>query len=217
MKPQAAVLTGDLVGSSEATSEAVDAAMARIRKIGDQIGPKVATFARFRGDGWQLYLERPGLGLATTLLVFADLRSAGGLESRISLGVGGAYFNNLLDVFAVRDVFAATGSAFIASGQALDKMGKSRRLALSGDGIDLLHSRLMAMIEERVVGWSHEQAEVAALALAPNPMTQAEMAAHLGITRQAVSARLRAAGFKQLNSAAIDFRELFGSQGEPSA
>lgn len=212
MKPQAAVLTGDLIGSTETAPEAVEAAMARIKTVADRIS-KMASFERHRGDGWQLYLESPGIALAVMLLIAADLRAVGGLESRIALGLGGAYFNSFKNLFAVRDLYAANGSAFVSSGRALDKMPKSQRLALAGEGTDILHQRLISMIDDRISNWSREQAEAVALALSPEgALTQSQIAARLGISRQAVAARLHAAGFSQINGAATDFLHKFGAE-----
>lgn len=191
--------------------------MARITAIADRIN-SIATFARYRGDGWQLYLERPGLGLTMMILIAADLRAAGGLESRISLGLGGAYFNSFKNLLAQHNILAANGSAFTSSGRALDAMSKSQRLVLAGEGVDILHKRLITLIGDRMDSWSREQAEAVALALSPEGvLTQVEMATRLGISRQAVAARLQAAGFDQINGASIDFLKKFGPESDPHA
>jgi hypothetical protein len=109
-------------------------------------------------------------------------------------------------MLATRDLLAATGTAFITSGRALDDMPRDRRLVLSGEGVDRLHQRLVAILDERISTWSREQAEVAAMALRPNDKpTQSTMAEQLGISRQAVAARLKASGFAGVNAAANDF------------
>lgn len=212
MTPQAAVLTGDLIGSTEAAPGAIEAAMARIARVNDRLLVP-AHFARYRGDGWQLYLPSPGLGLATMILIAADLRATGGLESRIALGLGAPYLDNISNFLEVDDLSSANGSAFIFSGRALDGMPKSQRLALAGEGTDILHQRLISMIDDRISNWSREQAEAVALALSPEgALTQSQIAARLGISRQAVAARLHAAGFSQINGAATDFLHKFGAE-----
>jgi hypothetical protein len=217
MKPQAAVLTGDLVGSTEAAPGAVTLAIHRIAGVAERRDGS-ATFTRFRGDGWQLYLEKPGPALATALLILATLRANGDLESRISIGLGAAAFASPKTSPAARDLMAANGEAFVASGRGLDRMDRKRRLVLSGEGVDLLHQRLVAILDERVALWSKEQAEVTAILMSPEgPRTQAAVAAQLGISRQAVAARLHAAGYAQLNAAAIDFRDHFGPEDPPDA
>ena len=170
-------------------------------------------FTRFRGDGWQFYLEKPGLALATALLIAATLRAAGGLESRIAIGLGDATFTSTPKSPAMPDLGAASGLAFTASGRALDAMPKNRWLALAGEGVDKLHERLISFIDMRITKWSREQTEVLKVALGPRAdVTQEWMANQLGITRQAVAARLSAADFIQINAAAGDFLSHFGGE-----
>lgn len=205
MKASAAVLTGDLIGSTAAGPAAVSAAMLRIETVAERLDAPFQ-FARFRGDGWQIYLDEPGLGLATALRIIASLRAAEGLESRIAVGLGDAVFAQAATASTDLSLGSATGSAFTASGRALDEMQKNRRLVVAGSGLDRLHYRLVSMIDARVLRWSHEQAEVLETALGPgNVSTQEWMAEKHGITRQAVAARLRAADFAQVNGAAVDF------------
>ncbi|MGL4235899.1 hypothetical protein [Tabrizicola sp.] len=180
-----------------------------ISHTANRINP-LTRFTRYRGDGWQIYLQNPGLGLTTTLLFVSELRARGGLESRIALGLGSAYVEN------EKSLGTASGSAFIASGRALDDLRPPRRLVLAGEGTDKLHLRLIAMIDRQTATWSPEQAEVIAMALAPEGApTQSIMAERLGISRQAVAARLQAAGFDQINGAANDFLDHFGHKGDP--
>lgn len=190
MSIEAAVLTGDLIGSTEKSQEATEAAMDTIAAcFGAANG-----FTRFRGDGWQVYFDNPGYGLWAMLRIAASLRAAGGLESRIALGLGSAENVDL------SNLSSAHGSAFTASGRALAGMPKGNRLAMSGEKLDLLHGQLAALIDERTMGWSQEQAQAAALAWSSyQHPTQLEIATQLGISRQAVAARLKSAGFAPID------------------
>jgi hypothetical protein len=211
MRPQAAVLTGDLIRSTDASPEAVDEAMNLLSYTAHRIW-QFSRFTRYRGDGWQMYLANPGLGLASMLLMSTKLRAAGGLETRIALGLGKA------NIAANNGLATASGSAFTASGRALDTLEAPRRLALAGEGVDRLHIRLVAMIDRQTASWSKEQSEVIEMLLAPNgPPTQTLMAERLGISRQAVAARIHAAGFDQINGAANDFLAHFGTEADPDA
>lgn len=248
MKPQAAVLTGDLIGSTEAPPEAVDQTMTLLADLARRIGAWTR-FTRYRGDGWQIYLENPGSALSTVLFMWASLRMSRTIESRIAVGLGlapvrlernalaaGAAIKtgqphplNALAPFglqdiarspfnalAVSDLSGEMGTAFTASGRALDGMGRNQYIALAGQGVDPLHQRLFALIDDRINDWSVEQAEVMALAFAPEgKMTQNTMAECLGISRQAVAARLQSGGFLQLYGAALDFDLTFG-RGSPT-
>ncbi len=220
-------------------------------------------FTRYRGDGWQVYLEDPGIALSSVLYICAGLRATGCLESRIALGLGNepnalhrnalsfvpqpsrapelsnalrnlapedssqpearnalVEFGNTSAVLNVSERNALAGFAlsgvmgdsFTASGRALDSMDKSQKIAVAGQGVDDLHRRLFAMIDERISGWSKEQSQAMALAFEPElNLTQAEMASRLGITRQAVAARLHSAGYAQIAGAGADFAKTFGS------
>jgi hypothetical protein len=209
MKPQAAVLTGDLIGSTAASPAMVEAAMATILRTARRIGP-TTRFTRYRGDGWQIYLDDPGQGLWAMLLIAAELRAAKGLESRIALGLGSAYGGS------ADSLTTAGGSAFVASGRALDNLQPPQRLtiAVDTDHVDVLHARLVALIDERVADWSPEQAEAMAYDLAPEDhLAQAQIAARLGVSRQAIAARLKAAGRAQLTGAHEDFFHHFHRDG----
>jgi len=196
-----AVLTGDLIDSTRASRAEVDSSLDRIAKLyGADHG-----FSRFRGDGWQILLDHPGKGLWAMVRIAAELRSSGGLESRIALGLGPVTHFNL------DDLSSASGPAFIASGRTLSGMPKRERLGLAGTGVDILHSRLVVMIDERMSKWSIEQATAVAIAMETFPMrTQAEIADMLGISRQAVAARHASSGFSQIIAATWDFFKLFG-------
>ena len=219
MKPQAAVLTGDLIGSTDASPQAVETTMDLLEQTARRIGPSTR-FTRYRGDGWQVYVDDPGNGLWAMLLFAAELRSAGGIESRIALGLGEANRGTS------DSLNTASGSAFIASGRALDRLEPPQRLVLahvkddnangqeSREIVDRLHARLVAMIDERISSWSREQAEAMAYAMAPEDhLSQTEIAARLGISRQAVAARLNAAGRDQVLGAVDDFYHLFHRDG----
>ncbi|PTE12938.1 hypothetical protein [Pseudogemmobacter blasticus] len=193
-----AILTGDLIGSTHAPREAVEAAMATIRDCAAQLGPDTG-FTRFRGDGWQVRLAAPNAALWACLLILARLRAQDGLPGcRIAVGLGEE------DPTGGRDLSTATGPAFTASGRALDRMKADRLLALEGAGVDPFR-KLAFMIAGELAGrWTTGQAEALALKLDPDSpaderLSNEAVARRLGITRQAVDARLKAADYPILD------------------
>lgn len=196
-----AVMTGDLIGSTRASQDKVKASLDLIASLyGADCG-----FSRFRGDGWQIILDQPGKGLWAMIRICACLRASGGLESRVSLGLGP------VDHVDLADLSSASGAAFVHSGRTLSGLSKTARLGIAGDGVDVLHARLVALLDDRMAQWSPEQATAAAIAMETLPLrTQAEIAATLGISRQAVAARLASAGFGQIVAATGDFFKRFG-------
>lgn len=210
-----AVLTGDLIASTKAGDTAIDRAMQALsqaaRTIGDWSGHDTR-FTRFRGDGWQLYLEKPGLALRATLFLTAYLRASdAGLASRLTIAI--APYTHL----GASGLWGASGLAFEQSGHRLDKMGRRDRIAFANSDEDTLEfgavptaqgpwqGAVLALAHWQASNWTREQAEAVALALDPINPTQDQIAQSLGITRQAVQARLKGAGLAALQPALAAF------------
>jgi hypothetical protein len=192
-----AILTGDLIGSTTASVGAVDISMGIIRDCARQIGERT-DFTRFRGDGWQMRLVTPGNCLWACLLILARLRARDdAIGCRIAVGIGEEYQTD------DRDLSTAMGPAFTTSGRALDKMKPDRLLALDGLGIDAFRKLAFTVAADLAGRWSKGQAEAMALKLDPDSppderLANEEIARRLGLTRQAVDARLKAADYHLL-------------------
>lgn len=197
-----AILTGDLIRSTEASPQAIEEAMRIIRDCAAALGPR-SDFTRFRGDGWQIRLVRPGDCLGACLLILARLRSEPRLPGcRIAVGIGAEEPGD------APDLSTAMGPAFTASGRALDRMKPDRLLALDGEWpgrgrIDLFQKLAFTVASDLAGRWTTGQAEAMALKLDPGSppderQSNEAIARKLGITRQAVDARLRAADYPLL-------------------
>lgn len=200
---QGAVLLGDLIDSRRSSAQAIDAALDSLRAASAGIAPITgpAHFTRFRGDGWQLVTTRPEMSLRIAISLLATLVAKAGPRTRLVIGLGE------IDSLAGGDLGAASGSAFLRSGQALDEMSSKRHLAGLGAPAAIapwfdatLH--LIEFISDR---WSPPQAEIVAMAVAPGWETQGDLADRLGISRQAVHSRLSGAGYPALASALTAF------------
>ena len=166
-------------------------------------------FTRFRGDGWQIYLHNAGNCLWACLLIMARIKAApGGLATRISVGIGD------VSQLGATELSAAGGSAFILSGRGLDDMSGAQTLGIRGVPVDRLQRSVFAFAADRAQRWSREQAEVMAMALHADAPSRAAMAQTLGITRQAVDARLVAAGLRLLEDAHLGFVERYSGYGK---
>ena len=202
----AAVLTGDLIGSTKAGVDVADRAMERLSHAAKIIAGWAGAdtrFTRFRGDGWQIYIDVPGLVLRSAILLTAALRSHDpGIASRIAAGID--------DVRRVgdTDLSDANGGAFVVSGHALDNMAKTRRLVLEGrDYTPGWQPAFFHVADWQSQRWSPMQAEAVAMALDAEAGPRADIAARLGITRQALQARLNGAGFDALESMMSAFED----------
>jgi len=156
----AAVLTGDLIGSRKAGQLSTNSA---IQAIADTATLMNAPFERYRGDGWQVLLLHPALALRFTLLCTARLRSRKLPLSRFAIGID--------DIGPVRapSLASESGTAFVLSGELLDDMPKRAVFGIASltrklDEMTLAASRLADQMARK---WTPEQAEAMVLALDP--------------------------------------------------
>lgn len=193
-----AVITGDLVGSTGHPAEAVDAAMRAIHTTAVSIAewqtpPMDTRFTRFRGDGWQMYLEDPHLCLRAALLIAAALRSKDlGMTTRVSIAIGA------VDNLGSHDLSDAAGPVFHLSGRALDTMPRTAQITLAGKCIGDRDRIIARQMFERTSRWTTQQAEAMVLYLHPDNPTLQDIAPTLGISPQAVNYRLGGGGATHL-------------------
>lgn len=202
-----AVILGDLIHSGRHDAATVNRAMHSLQDSAASLAPLVGDthFTRFRGDGWQLVTARPEMALRLALAMMARLESETGPATRVAIGIG------QIDDLAGGALGAASGSAFLRSGQMLDGMPARRRLVLAGApaAAAAWADALLQLIEFVTQGWSPYQAQAVSMALAPGWEVQADLAERLGVTRQAMQLRLKGAGYPALSAAVAAF-EAFG-------
>ena len=204
-----AVLTGDLIDSQKLPAAIVSRAMETLAQVAADFTPegRKAAFNRFRGDGWQMLVPDATRALDATLAVIAALRTDEHLPAtRIGIGIGSGPAPEG-DI----DLSAMSGPAFVASGRALDAMPRRSRLAIAGEPVGPWHEAVIALVDHVAQGWTAAQAEAIAHWLRAPDATQDDIAAPLGITRQAVQARLAAAGAASLQTSRAAFATLGAS------
>jgi hypothetical protein len=199
----AAVLTGDLIGSRKAGPQATDRAMEAIAATARMMA---APFARHRGDGWQVLLTQPELALRFALLVTASLRSLNTPLSRFSVGI---------DEIAMKrapSLAAETGNAFIVSGEVLDDMPRRSVFGIASmtrklNEMTWAAARLTDQVARR---WTPQQAEAMALALALSEPSGVSIAKSLGISPAAASYRLQGANWWDIKAVVAAFERELG-------
>lgn len=197
MPDRFAVLTGDLIDSSDLSAAQLDAALHALeetaRGIADWEGGIVTGFARRGGDGWQCAIAAPSLSLRAALILRAALRELGkSRATRIAIAEG---TGTLPDD---RDPNGAHGAAFTDSGRLLDNLPAHVGMAHAAGGALGATARLADHISN---GWTPAQARAVRLMLWPRGRIRAQAAKQLGITRQAVNQALWGAGFPALDDA----------------
>lgn len=206
MERSAAVLTGDLIASTQAGQAATDTTIALIETVAkaeSEMGRADVRFTRFRGDGWQIYCSDPTRVFRLTVMVLATLQSRLDLpKTRVSAATGSVAF------LPEAGLASASGQVFSMSGQALDAM-TTQRLVFQADehGWPWKHA-LFSYLEWQSARWSPEQAEAVAIAFSHAPPRPRAVSETLGISRQAGSARLLGAGFGPLSDTEHSFRSV---------
>lgn len=201
-----AVLTGDMVKSSNLSASELDHAMEALREGAEALrgwsgvdGAPGGHFSRFRGDGWQCAAP-PVLALRACLCLRARLRRLGRkFETRISVGIGPRSRDGSDAVTGALD-----GAAFTLSGHGLDDMTRSRLLVIAWHeppaGAALIDA-VFALTDEISREWTPRQAEFLLESLSPGEEAQEVLAERSGISQQAVAKHLRAGGDRALRLA----------------
>ncbi|OOY06154.1 hypothetical protein [Thioclava sp. F28-4] len=182
------VLTGDIVASTRLSASELSAALDAIEGAAAALRPSLGTmsFARNRGDGWQIAITEPRYQARLAVLIRAELRALGeAFSTRIAIAEGDGTLP------ADGDLNGASGPVFTASGQLLDSL-EGPRIAHAAGGPLGAAMRLCDHISE---GWTPAQARAIAPMLRLDPPTQTAAASEIGITRQSLAQALASAAY----------------------
>lgn len=212
--PIVAVLTGDVVSSSELPAAVRSELPHALRSAGQHMhidfeGAVPYEIDVFRGDSWQLVVADPGLALRVALAMRCRLYAIDTdtpIETRIGIGAGG------VDFIPEVSVSEGDGAAFRASGRALEEMQRQGRLAFRIEDVYDTGERralpvLATMVDAIANGWTVKQSIAVYGALRGRTQEQigSEWTPH-PITQQAVGQHLDSAAWNAMNSA-LDFFE----------
>lgn len=198
-----AALTGDLVKSSGLTVQQLAAAKQALTGAAETIQARWqalrGTIDFYRGDGWQMLVDKPHLALRISLFLRAYMISAGQPDTRIAIGFGAVQHLDL------RRISQSTGKAFELSGHLLDTMGLHRRLAaLAAEDAPPTLAMLpaaVALADAVCQKWTPRQAQLVALVLQGVKQVDAAQQVKPPITPQAVAKQLKSAGWFAIEAA----------------
>ncbi|MFV0358960.1 MarR family transcriptional regulator [Tropicimonas sp.] len=192
-----AVLSGDIVASTALPRQRLDDVMSALATAAGDMSTwhgAELRFTRQRGDGWQVVLAQPVRALRSALYMQSAIRALGkGITTRISIATGAG------GPGSGPDLNSATDAVFVAAGRGLDSMTGPERMRHASGGAIGAATRLADLIAQE---WTAAQARALHPMLVPgDPPRHADVAQRLGITRQAVTQALAAAGFDALDAA----------------
>lgn len=146
----------------------------------------------FRGDSFQIVLEKPEMSLEVASMLRAGLKSNtpadsfGVWDARISIGIG------TIDYLGDR-VVTSDGEAFRLSGRGLDAMEKSRLVIKTcWQEVNEELDAGLAFVDDLITGWSVNQAKAIFLSMGKG-LSQSNIANSIAKSQQNVSKTLTSA------------------------
>ena len=207
-KIQVAILTGDIVRSAGLTEKRrvllYEAFKTLSELLIEKYSREVVPFdlKNFRGDGWQLLVDRPEFSLDIALFIRSYIRFTFALEkldSRLAIGIGS------IDLAPSENISAGDGAAFMLSGHLLDTLSASRMgIVFEDSNLALVQNGLLnnlQLLDIFVKKWSPAQSQAIFWAL--QKLNQKEIAGKWipkPITQAAISKNLKAAHWEQVKS-----------------
>ncbi len=195
-----AVITGDLVNSTELGREKVERAFAALEdcaKTQAEWHGAPLHFTRHRGDGWQVVLARPEMALRSALAFRAALRAEGSeFDSYMGIAEGE------VEGDVGPDLNAETGPVFLSSGNLLEFLkSQGGNVVWAHSSNDLLDG-IFHLAEHISKDWTPVQATTVLAFLSPLfDASYTEVAKTLGKSRQAISKAVFASGYIALDYA----------------
>lgn len=187
-----AVLTGDIINSKKKDPDIwlkiLKDALAGWGKTPEQ-------WEIYRGDSFQLEIEKTYDALVAAIRIKAAIKSMKGMDVRIAIGIGDK-------TFTADKVSESNGSAFVNSGELFEILKKDKvNLAVKSNDDRLndemnLYLRLALVFMDR---WSETAAETVRISLQFPDKTQKELAKLIGnIEQNTVSTRLKRAHYDEI-------------------
>lgn len=211
-----AVLTGDLIGSTELSPKERQRLPSLLLNTVDRIrigfpGAVQGELDIFRGDSWQLVLADPVRALRISLFLRAVILSTPGsrpIDTRLSIGYGP------VDYLAEGKHITGSGPAFFLSGSGLENAWKACRMGMSFP--ESVRSRItraltiiVRLIDLQVGHWTPKQAEAVSGALLG--LTQEEIGrgwVREQVSQQAISQHLEGAGWVKIKNSLLFTEEI---------
>lgn len=187
------VITADVVGSTRIKAERRVELPELIYQIAEDL-QKICPIRLeiFRGDSFQIMVEKPEQAPLIAVLVRAGLRKSelvSGtqlLDARMAIGVGGVDYED-------SHLALSNGEAFILSGREFDKLGKRRLSVVTpSDEINAELQVETAFVDNVITHWTRHQSECIYQALLTNAK-HTQLASDDKTSRQNVGKKLLAA------------------------
>lgn len=193
-----AAITGDVIGSKRLDQ---DLWISRLKRILSELVKNDNDWELFRGDSFQILLDRPENALRTAMQIKAEFKSHKNHDVRMAIGVGDIHYR-------AERVGESNGTALIRAGALIDvlpSLHTTLAISTAWPDFDKYSNPSLAMAAALMDKWLPNYAEAAAIVLKFPELKQIEQAKLLGIKQNTLSERLTRSYKREL----LGFEEIF--------
>lgn len=186
-----AVITGDIINSKKNSPKKW---LKAIKKELDKIGGSPKSWEIYRGDSFQLIINKFEDALLIAIKIKAALKSIPGIDARMAIGIGDMTHN-------APKITESNGSAFVHSGEKFETLRKEKQnLAIKSDSaaFDNEMNLYLKLALIAMDNWTVNAAEIVNTTLDNPGKLQEELGKIVGIKQNAISNRLKRAYFDEV-------------------
>jgi hypothetical protein len=186
-----AVITGDVINSKK---NAPRIWLTPLKRELNRIGKTPKTWEIYRGDSFQLVINKPEDALLTAMKIKARLKSVKGINVRMAIGIGSRSYN-------AAKVTESNGSAFVNSGEKFEMLNQEKQnLAIKSDWpqFDNEMNLYLKLALIAMNNWTINTAEIVSVAMGNPEKSQQQLGKMIGIKQSAISTRLGRAYFEEI-------------------
>lgn len=189
-----AVITGDIINSRKVNTPKIW--LKPLKKLLNNFGRSPKKWEIYRGDSFQLVLQKPEESILVALLIKSQIKSIKHLDVRLAIGIGE-------ESDLASRITESTGTAFIHSGEKFEELKKIKQnLAIKSPWEDL-DEALNLMISLALIAmnkWSVISAEMVCYSLQNQSLSQKELGEKLHRTQSSISERQKRAHYSEILS-----------------
>lgn len=183
------VISGDIIKSQKIPKQQYDAMLYQLEQSLRAVCSKTTLWNIYRGDAFQLQINQSEEIIKTAILIYLQLKLAG-YELRQSMALGS--IDNPRS-----DIKTATGSAFVLSGQGLDKITNQRFVfTIAQQTVDESFSLNLAFADTLLSKITQKQANALFVYLTHTDNSHAALAKELNTSRENVTKLLNLANYQ---------------------
>lgn len=194
-----AVITGDIIRSqSQSTYQWASVLETHLSKL----AASANHWQRYRGDGFQILIEKPAQSIHAALMLKAGLQGFAGVDARIGVGIGKV---NQLST----KISDSHGQAFVLAGEALERLERGADTLIvktSQPDFDKTLNLLLSLAGIAYNHWTKIEALTVYTRMQYPDLTQTQLADKIDTTQDAISRALSRAEYKRLH-AMLDYTQ----------